>query len=744
MYAPYCINCHASAQSHLTFSSMDNILGPGIAYKLYAPRETGPMLELRALAPAAHAGGPDSKEDTPSRAPYAAPLASPDPDFLSFYSQLDEVSFETAWQQRLPAETYDHVFSGPEGPGQFLTSDQCIGCHDATNSNSSTAHMLFPIDEPGSDYAYVNLSPYAGWRVSPMGLAGRDPIFFSQLQSETNNLPQLAACIENTCLHCHGVMGQRQLGIDTEGPSGDECKNLFPVTPPAEVAFGDPFRLSMVTQYQDTSPHAKYGNLARDGISCTVCHHISDQDLGEEKGFTGNFVTGPGDEVYGPYQDDTVVTKPMQHGLGITPRYGKQTGDSDLCSSCHNILLPVFSNSGEQLEASYEQTTGLEWSNSDFAKSGDSFRSCQDCHMAVEHQGQRLSSRIANIESADFAPTTERLPDADITLTERDRYPLHTLAGLNVFLNEMFQQFPVILGLRQQDYMLAAGVKPALLQGRDDIIEIARQDTASITVDSVKRTDDGRLRTVVTVDNKAGHYLPSGVGFRRVFIDFRIKDEQGRDLWASGRTNKLGVILAGLTDKPLPSEEPVANPREYQPHYQTISRGDQVQIYQELIKDSSGDFTTSFLRRVQDVKDNRLRPRGYDPAFFERSRSSYIRELAESHGKSGEDPYYTDPALTGADKIEYLVSLDPATLKLAHHVEVRLYNQSIPPGYLQQRFRDASRGPREKSEIERLFYITSHLNTDAVDGSGRGFIKDWKLELACASRPLDGPAVSCP
>lgn len=33
--------------------------------------------------------------------------------------------------------------------------------------------------------ALSNLSPYATWRTSPMGLAGRDPVFFAQLASET-------------------------------------------------------------------------------------------------------------------------------------------------------------------------------------------------------------------------------------------------------------------------------------------------------------------------------------------------------------------------------------------------------------------------------------------------------------------------------------------------------------------------------------------------------------------------------
>ena len=149
------------------------------------------------------------------------------------------------------------------------------------------------------------------------------------------------------------------------------------------------------------------------------------------------------------------------------------------------------------------------------------------------------------------------------------------------------------------------------------------------------------------------------------------------------------------------------------------------------------------------MKDNRLRPKGYDPKYFEKLgkevHSPYIEALAETHGRAAGDPYYTDPKRTGADTIEYLVSLDPATLAKVDHVQVSLYNQSIPPGYLQQRFRDANRGAKEQSEIQRLYYLTSHLNVAAPGEDGKPFIKDWKLKLACALRGLgDSSRTRCP
>ena len=298
--------------------------------------------------------------------------------------------------------------SAAEGPDLFLTSNQCIGCHDATYSNASLPNMVYEDQESGD---LINLSPYGEWSASPMGLAGRDPIFFSQLQSETNNLPELTTCIETTCLHCHGVMGQRQLAIDTLGQDTEGCEELFGIPPPPEVPFGKPFSLDMVRQWPNASnnEYQKYGALARDGISCNVCHHMTGDDLGDEAGYTGNFVTGPPEEVYGPYFDDTIIEKPMEHALGITPKFrrnfiGRDALSSDLCANCHNILLPKITNDGEIVGHGYEQTTHLEWVNSDFNPTGNNFLSCADCHMPQKFKDEDLSFKIANIQSSDFAP----------------------------------------------------------------------------------------------------------------------------------------------------------------------------------------------------------------------------------------------------------------------------------------------------------------------------------------------------
>lgn len=759
LYGAACINCHATATSHLTFSSLDNIVSEGLQYKWYpALKHNKSRLYLKdSLHSQAHdvalfeTGLKAVKQN-----PFSQPLKTINSQFVEYFGDLGVNQFSQAWNLRLPAETFDHQLSRLNDLDQYLTSDQCINCHDATYANSAEANMLINKDnstdkDNNKDKIKINVSPYGEWRVSPMGLAGRDPIFFSQLQSETNNLPEAKKCIENTCLHCHGVMGQRQQAIDT-GPS-DECKNLFAVAPPEGVPFGKPFEKSTVTRWQDALPNnhdAQYGALARDGISCMVCHQINETGLGTEAGYTGNFVTNEPGTVVGPYASAEVIQKPMQNALDITPEFGQQIKDSDMCGSCHNILLPTYNNDGtphfhqapdgQKVNATYEQTTHLEWVNSDFSKKDD-FQSCQDCHMPTQFRvgdthNELKGMKIANIESNEFAPTTHRLPDGDITLTARDTFARHSLHGLNVFINEMFQQFPMILGLRQMDYMVNSNVQPALITGRDSMIEMAEDQTAKVDITQVKVSDQ-QLNIDVEVENLTGHFLPSGVGFRRVFLETIVYDKNNQAMWASGRTNDLGVILNGLTSEPLITEQGGKGKQSYQPHHQVITQTDQVQIYQEIIQDSAGDNTTSFLRRVTDKKDNRIRGKGFDPKFYLDNKSPYIQMLGVLIGNAAKDPDYYDKSKTGSDRLTYSIQMSAKEIEQVGYVKVNLFNQSIPPDYLQDRFSDATVGPAEKDDIQRLYYLTSHLNTEIATAEGKQVIKDWKFYINGQCKKVD-------
>jgi hypothetical protein len=238
-------------------------------------------------------------------------------------------------------------------------------------------------------------------------------------------------------------------------------------------------------------------------------------------------------------------------------------------------------------------------------------------------------------------------------------------------LNQFAQQFPLLMGVMQIDWMSEqpSPIDPPappffqgypmelpLFTGMESMLEMARE--ARPRWRSAPCSGPAAVCKRRSPCRTTGHYLPTGVSFRRLFVELLVLDGAGQVLWASGRTNELGFILDGVTHEVLPSEQPTRFPEA--PCSRTTRRsspGDQVQIYQELIRDSSDELTTSFLRRVDIVKDNRVRPKGFDPKVFARSSSPYIRELAELRGDVAQDPHYTDPSLTGSDDVEYRIAL---------------------------------------------------------------------------------------
>ena len=166
--------------------------------------------------------------------------------------------------------------------------------------------------------------------------------------------------------------------------------------------------------------------------------------------------------------------------------------------------------------------------------------------------GTLLKSKIAGIQEYGIFPQAEHtLPAKEIDLERRAGFARHTLVGLNFVLARMAQRFPDVLGIRGEDPMLTSmGIDP-----RDTteqaILDQAKNRTADVKLEV--ESDADVLSAKVTVINKTGHKFPSGVGFRRAFIELRVLDADKALLWASGRTNKSGVIV-DENDKPIDGE----------------------------------------------------------------------------------------------------------------------------------------------------------------------------------------------
>lgn len=671
-FGEYCINCHASAANgQSTYASTSHVAG---------------------------AGG-------------APPIASSTPPDDNIHHRLARQLFQKDIVGPSPCmvpESLDHVVAkaSMNSPSHFVTSDQCTGCHDATGTLSPTTadlpRMLWPnaLADP-----MVNVSPNGEWRFSMMGLSGRDPIFFSQLNSENtlhpkleNHLKDAKPFVQDLCLSCHGVMGERQYKADTGG--------LF-------------------TREKLLDAHSTYGALARDGVSCAACHHIAAEGLGKPETFTAKFKLGPVNEIYGPYQHD-VSTLPMKNAIGMTPMATKknQIESSALCGSCHTIVLPVYEKSGQRVTRNgqpavfYEQTTFLEWQNSSFIN-----QSCQSCHMPTDYKGNPLSYKIANIEDNTFPADQFRAPDRDITLIKRDEYHRHTLLGINIFALEMFKQFRSELGLYEQDPMLRSPDKttPGIDTAIASSLDSATQKSAEVRIQSFA-VDRHRLVADVQVTNLAGHSFPSGVGFRRAFLDFQVLDENNHVLWESGKTDDKGVILNGRGG-PLETEFFTPSQQTFQRHHWSrdpIRREDEVQIYEELVRNPEGFLTTSFISLDLKVKDNRLQPKGWSSSGPFAGETGPVGTCITGRDEQVCDPTYQDGS--GTNVVRYEIPLDR---RLIHAASVRatLYYQSIPPYYLYDRATDA-RGV----DTSRLIRFAVALKTDDTP------IESWKLPIAFAER----------
>ena len=556
-FGQYCTNCHASAKDNQTFADLKNINGePGIPLVFLSQNFfLDPSWEVQSeqIAQSAEPSMNVPSYDQLFLATFKMPGGMPDPKAIT-----------------LPPSTYDNVWvkSGkPDAASEYVTSDQCFGCHSAGGTG-----LQFDMTEPGPDGLLVNVSPYGGWRGSPMGLAGRDPVFYAQLASETDTFhPGSKAMVQDTCLGCHGILGQRQYGIDSVakgGPKGGQCDQF-----PREAIDAKPYKPDNPLEHL-----ARYGALARDGISCAACHRMvmgkadtakfehapqnkcvlerqaalnpGFKDFG--KTFTGSFLVGSADKLYGPFPDPKTV--PMDHALGNLPEHNANILQSETCGSCHTVHLPIM-HPEQTIGHVYEQTTYPEWAFSDYRTGetpdgklpygkGPRAQSCQACHMHSTAAGNKpYRSKIASIQEYSNFPQTENTrPPQEIDLPVRAGFAKHTLVGLNVFLLKMAQQFFETLGIREADPMLTQkGVNP-LPETENAMLDQALNRTAKISVSGV-HSAAGALSARVTVENLSGHKFPSGVGFRRAFVEFDVLDASGAVLWSSGRTNSTGVIL---------------------------------------------------------------------------------------------------------------------------------------------------------------------------------------------------------
>ncbi|MCZ2096719.1 MAG: hypothetical protein LC121_10745 [Anaerolineae bacterium] len=455
-----------------------------------------------------------------------------------------------------------------ETDGLFSVSSGCTSCHTRMT------------DADGTD-----VSIDAWWRSTMMANAARDPYWQASVRVETENNPHLKSVIEDKCAACHTPMAHF-----TARQAGDEALLL------------DDGLLG--------SAHTLYP-LGIDGVSCTLCHQIEPDNLGEAASFSGGYVIDtalpPGERrAYSRFEVDEAGARVMQAASGFVPEVGMHTASAALCATCHTLYTPFVDDAGEVAGTFPEQTPFLEWQQSTYADAVP----CQTCHMPPA-AGEVVTSITGG--------------------TPRSPFSKHEFVGGNAYLMGIFQAYGAELDVAASADEFAATEQRALDQ--------LQREAAALAIEQAGLSET-HLTAVVSIAPKTGHKFPSGFPSRRAWLHVTVTDTTGAVIFESGGWTPDGRIAGDAHD---------ADPTQHEPHYTLIRSADEVQIYESVLGDVNGEVTNILLRAAGYLKDNRLLPAGFDKANAHAD-TAVLGEAASDGDFLG-----------GGDRVIYAIPLNGAT-----------------------------------------------------------------------------------
>lgn len=455
-----------------------------------------------------------------------------------------------------------HVFGtqvGDVSTGSIWHSGECMGCH--------------------SDYDAVN-EPYATWKGSLMGQAGRDPLFFAQMTTANQDV----ANVGYLCMRCHVPM-------------------------------------SVVTGHANDADGSTLDYLDADGVSCHFCHSMVDpiykpgvsppQDeailaaLEDVPEFYANamFVLDPTGTRRGPYDD----ALPM-HQMIYSPFH--TTGD--FCGTCHDVGNVAVSR---QPDGTYRynaidtpapdqdpwaqfplERTYTEWKLSAFAAGGVDMggrfggdnlpvvSTCQDCHMPQT--------------TAKGCWFSEERPDIK----------RHEFAGASSWVLEIIAEH-----YAEDDDVDPAQMAAGIAAAKSMLARAATLETAQ---------EGGALR--VRVINESGHKIPTGhIEGRRIFVTVEFFDGEGALLRDYGRYDPDSAHL---------DEH---NTEVYEMHVGLSEHASSATGF-------PAGVTTHMALADTIEKDNRIPPRGFNNAAYEAGGAPVVgTEYAD--GQHWDDSWFAIP-----------------------------------------------------------------------------------------------------
>lgn len=548
----------------------------------------------------------------------------------------------------LPAlNTYEPTFEGEHHSG----SGECASCH-------TDPSMAVTTEVPGE---LRNVSIGTAWETSVMAQATRDPYWHAVVASELDNFPMLEEKINDDCLVCHAPTAH-----DLAEKDGLDLRLFDEVD---EVS-GEVVNQGIYTM-DDSS---ELFNHAMDGVTCTLCHQMEGDNFGTEESMTGGYIiTGSttGDisdrPAYGQYEDPEVGY--MRNNSMFNPIHGPHISTSESCATCHNLNIEPVTPEGEAIEGVghfAEQAIYTEWLLSDYAVGGPEEASCQDCHMPVVNEDVPIAQG-ANQLRPDFAE--------------------HSFLGANTVMQDMFKNFATELGIDPE-----LDFDTAIARNREFL-----KTSASVTL-SQGQLEADILNFDVAIENHTGHKLPSGYHSRRVYLHVQVLDQNNELVFESGRMRADGSIVGVSED---------VNPAVFEPHYDVITDGAQVQVYQNIMRDTNGDRTHSLLSGVGYLKDNRILPSGLD-----KDAVAADVTLPDSFGTFGEAAQ-DDNFNSGNDVVTYQVSLPEGQQGGIFTVVAELRYQPLSYGHLQELWKQGD--TVDAVDMFRTIYDNTELRDESID-----------------------------
>ncbi len=365
--------------------------------------------------------------------------------------------------------------------------------------------------------------------------------------------------------------------------------------------------------------------LATDGVSCALCHQIQPDNLGLQESYKGNYKIGKERMIFGPYKD---VKTPKGLHEEFKPVFGEHLNRSEFCAVCHTVITPRVTENEEISGEFLEQTPYIEWKNSGYPESGIN---CQSCHMPA------IESPI-DIASVPADDTTKRTP-----------FYRHQFVGGNASLQKIFTKNADELKLKSSPSFHDSKLKETIANLQDNALSLSGE----------AKLNGENLEIKVKLENQAGHKLPTGIPFRRMWVHLTVKDSKGGIVFESGAYDAEGKIIG--TDE------------NHYLHYPEITKPEQVQIYEGVMADASGKRTFSLLKADRYVKDNRIPPSGFTSVH-----PSY--DTCRIIGNANEDPDFNKDAKgnegAGSDIVTYKIS---GIKETGFDIKVEVLYQSFTP-----------------------------------------------------------------